>query len=198
MVFAPAAVFVVGTAFAAAVVGEPVRRHVLLGGLVILTGLAVLSGAWTGGLIPGSWKGALLFAAAGTVWAGFTVAMRYRSIDPLRGTLAVGRGSALLLPLAFAAALIAGASSGLTTTTLAVVAVHAVMQGLVGGVLSVVALTAAARHFDAATVALLPSFAPVAALALATPALGDRPDSAEAIGVGIAVVGLMVAARRSG
>lgn len=195
MVIAPAAVFAVGTALAVFVIGERVRPPQLAGGLVVMTGLVVLGDGVSGELRPGAWRGGLLFAAAGTMWAGFTVAMRRWSIDPLRGTLAVGATSGLMAPAVFGIASLMGLPSGFSTAPTDAIAIQAVLQGLVGGVLAVAALISAARLLGAATAALLPSFTPIVALALAVPSLGDWPTGAELLGVVIAAIGLGIAGR---
>ncbi|MEO1723528.1 MAG: DMT family transporter [Pseudomonadota bacterium] len=196
MLFAPAAVFVVGTALAVIVNGERLSGRKVRGGAVVVAGLVVLSGAVSGGIAPGVWRGDLLFIAAGTMWAGFTVLMRRWSIDPLRGTLRVGAVSGLFAPIVYGAAILWGTPSGLAITPFSETLFQAVMQGVVGGVLSIAALMGAARLLGAATAALLPSFTPVVALGLAIPALGDWPSGQEVIGVAIAVVGLSIASAR--
>ncbi|MEM6422137.1 MAG: DMT family transporter [Pseudomonadota bacterium] len=193
MVFGPAAVFVVGLGLAFAVTGERVGSRKIAGGVVVLAGLVVLSKAAIGEVGAGAWHGDALFIAAGAMWAAFTVLMRLWSVEPLRGTLMVGVISSLLAPPVFGVAILWGATSGLATTPGTETLLQAAVQGLVGGVLSVVTLMGAVRLLGAATAALLPSFAPVAALGLAVPVLGDWPSGTEAAGVAIAVAGLVLA-----
>ncbi|MEM9797155.1 MAG: DMT family transporter [Pseudomonadota bacterium] len=196
MVIAPAAVFAVGTIFAIVLNGEQVRPPQVFGGLVILAGLVTLSGLLSGDAQPGAWRGAVLFAAAGSMWAGFTALMRHWSVDPLRGTIAVGVTSGLVTPIVFIVVLWMGMPSGMSDTPMVEVAGQFVAQGLVGGVISVFALMSAARRLGAATAALLPSFAPAVALALAIPVLGQWPSHVEVVGVFVVTVGLGIATRR--
>ncbi|MEM7530117.1 MAG: DMT family transporter [Pseudomonadota bacterium] len=196
MVVAPASVFLVGTVLAVTLNGEHVRTASLIGGGVVIAGLVVLAGPSTGDVAPGAWRGGVLFAAAGTLWAGFTVLMRRWCIDPIRGTLAVGTTAGLIAPAAFAVAALMGASTGLASASVPQIAIQALFQGLVGGVVSVFALMSAARLLGSAKAALLPSFAPIVALALAIPILGDWPSGFELIGVAIAAIGLAIASLR--
>lgn len=195
MVFAPAAVFVAGVGLAVVLNGERIGRARLAGGIVVLAGLVVLSGAASDGMLPGAWRGHALFIIAGTMWAAFTVLMRRWQIEPMRGTLLVGALSGLVAPVVFAAAILSGAPSGLAASPAAEILLQAMMQGIVGGVLSVAALLGAVRLLGAATASILPSFAPIAALALAIPVLGDWPSGSEILGVAIAITGLALANR---
>ena len=199
MVLAPASVFVVGTLLGWLMNGERVRRLHVLGGLVALMGLAVLSGLGgdrsAGGPFA-TWRGDVLFVLAGAMWALFTALMRRWSIDPLRGTLAVGTASGALAPLVFGTMMLMGATTGLDDVPTTTIVVQAICQGFLGGIVAVAALMGAARRMGTATAVLLPSFTPVAALAIAVPVLGDWPSGAEVAGVAIAVVGLAIAMTR--
>jgi drug/metabolite transporter (DMT)-like permease len=198
MVFAPASVFAVGTLLARAMNGERVRARHVQGGLVALGGLAVLAGLGPGDAALATWRGDVLFALAGAMWALFTALMRRWSVDPLRGTLMVGTASGVLAPPVFGVAVLAGAATGLGDAAPSVIVAQAFCQGLLGGILAVAALMGAARRLGTATAALLPSFTPVLALALAVPVLGDWPAGAEMAGVALAVAGLAIATPRRG
>lgn len=115
--------------------------------------------------------------------------MRRWQIDPVRGTVMVGALSGLLAPVVFGVATL----SGLASSSGAEILFQAVMQGGVGGVLPVATLMGVVRLLGAATAAILLSLAPVAALALAIPVLGDWPDPTEFLGVAIVIAGLALA-----
>ena len=195
MVFAPAAVFAGGTALAVILNGERVRAGHWVGGGIAVLGLGILAGVDVATLGAQTLLGDALFVAAGLMWALFTALQRCWNIHPIGGVLAIGTASGLLAPLVFGVGLLFGFPSGLAGAGAGEIALQALMQGFVGGVVSIAALIAAARLLGTATAALLPSFTPALALVIAIPALGDVPGTNEIAGTLDAVAGLTLAVR---
>ncbi|MFL4472177.1 hypothetical protein ACERZ8_20670 [Tateyamaria armeniaca] len=106
----------------------------------------------------------------------------------IEGTLAVASGSALIaLPLLGPYAIEAMGAASQSTLALQIV-----MQGIVGGLISVVALIGAVRTLPAQVAAQLPVFTPVVALGLAYIAFGTIPSTAEILGALIIATGFVM------
>ncbi|MEL6746148.1 MAG: DMT family transporter, partial [Pseudomonadota bacterium] len=122
--------------------------------------------------------GAAFFVLAGAMWGAYTVLLRLWRIPILEGTLLVAAGSSLLaLPL-----LGPWAIADMATLPPSQLALQTVMQGLIGGVLSVVCLLGAVNALPNHVVVLLPTFTPSVALMI-TVLLGQKsPTPAEILG----------------
>ncbi|WP_299772540.1 DMT family transporter [uncultured Tateyamaria sp.] len=151
-------------------------------------GLAIMVGLDLKGL-GGTWaRGAALSVLAGAMWGGYTVLLRLWQIPIVEGTLAVTGGSAIIaVPL-----LAITASETLLVTPSSAIALQVFMQGLVGGIISVVTLIGAARSLPVHVSALLPVFTPVVALGIASVALGAIPNTAEMAGTLIIAAAFMI------
>ncbi|GGX47407.1 hypothetical protein GCM10007385_13980 [Tateyamaria omphalii] len=188
LLFAPVAVFVTGTILGQLLLQERICSYRLTGVAIMFAGLATLVGLDLGGLGANWVKGTAMFVLAGTMWGGYTVLLRLWQIPMIQGTLTVASGSAIIaVPL-----LGVTASETLLTAPPSVLALQVVMQGLVGGILSVVALIGAVRTLPAHVAALLPVFTPVVALGIASALFGTLPKTAEILGALIIVVGFVV------
>ncbi|WP_299625427.1 DMT family transporter [uncultured Tateyamaria sp.] len=187
LLFAPVAVFVTTSVLGRILLAEPLRARRLAGAGIMFTGLGVLVGFGLGDLGADWGQGVVLFVAAGAMWGGYTVLLRHWRVPMIQGTVAVAAGSALT---AIPALGWVAAESLLSAPTGALI-LQAVMQGLVGGVISVVALIGAVRLMPVQVAGLLPIFTPVVALALAAAAFGTMPTGAEIIGVTIIAAGFL-------
>ncbi|WP_299690776.1 DMT family transporter [uncultured Tateyamaria sp.] len=188
LLFAPVAVFVVGGVLGAVLLSERLTFRRLVGASVMFLGLAMLVGLDVRGLGPDWGQGVALFVLAGSMWGGYTVLLRFWRIPVIDGTVAVAAGSALVsLPL-----LGVTASETLRSVSWSDLMLQMVMQGLVGGVVSVVALIGAVRLLSAQSASLLPIFTPVVALGLAAVLFGSVPSGAEIVGVTIIAAGFLL------
>ncbi|WP_299204486.1 hypothetical protein [uncultured Tateyamaria sp.] len=114
--------------------------------------------------------------------------LRLWQIPMIESTLAVTGGSAVIaVPL-----LAITASETLLVTPSSAIALQVFMQGLVGGVISVVALIGAARALPVHVSALLPVFTPVVALGIASVVLGTVPNAAKMAGTLIIATAFMI------
>lgn len=191
LLFAPVTVFVVGSFLGCLLLKERVSTNRLVGAFVMFVGLATLVGFDVGGLGVSWSHGVALFVLAGAMWGGYTVLLRLWRIPIIEGTVAVAAGSALIaLPI-----LGPNAWETLPSVSAFGLAVQIVMQGLVGGVIGVAALVGAVRTLPAQVAALLPTFTPVVALAIAAGSFGHIPSAAEASGVAIIAIGFLVSSR---
>ncbi|MEL7464791.1 MAG: DMT family transporter [Pseudomonadota bacterium] len=190
LLIAPVAVFLTGMAWGAILLKEKITAPRVFGATVMFGGLVLLVGIESDGG-GGEWLlGAALFVAAGFMWGAYTALLRHWRIPVLEGAVAVA-----LISAVFAAAAIGPwAIASLASAEPRMVAIQIATQGLLGGVLSVVALIAALRTLKAQTAAMLPTFTPAVAMLIAWPALGAQPTLAEIVGAVIIFVGFALAA----
>ncbi|MEL6463553.1 MAG: DMT family transporter [Pseudomonadota bacterium] len=188
LLFAPVAVFLSSAVLRAVLLRERVTGQRLGAAAVMFAGLALLVGLDLRALAPGWGQGALFFVLAGCMWGSYTVLLRHWRIPMVEGAVGMAAGSAMLaLPLLGPTGV-----EPLRAAPVAELVVQVVMQGIVGGVVSVVALIGAVRWLSGQTAALLPVFTPVVALGIALAAFGDVPSVAEAIGVTIIAAGFLI------
>ena len=189
----PSALTLGAMAAAWALFDERPTRQGGLGVAIILGGLGLIAGGKGGEAMPGAWRGDILFVAAGLSWVGFTVLVRRWRIAAIPATAAVALISALwVLPL-FLATQGFDRLAALPPVTLAA---QVVVQGLLSGVLAVIAYGRAVEHLGPGRAALFPALVPAAALILGVPITGEVPAPAEWLGAALATAGLAVAMTR--
>lgn len=188
LLFAPVAVFVTGSVLGHLLLREHMSTGRATGAAIMFIGLASLVGLDVGGLGPTWPRGAALFVLAGTMWGTYTVLLRLWRIPIIEGSLTVASGSAIIA----APVLLVPASDTLLTASLPALALQIIMQGFVGGVLSVFALIGAVRALPVHVTALLPVFTPIVALGIASIVFGTTPKAAELLGALIIAAGFMI------
>lgn len=187
--FAPAAhlgVFMAGTMplftalLAWAVERDRVSPLRLLGFVVILAGVALAG--FSGTAPAGSWRGDLLFLAAAAAWAVHTVAFRRSGLGPWQGAAVTNGWSAVvllaLLPFVGAPRLLTAPAGDLL--------LQFAWQGLLAGLMGLVAYMAAVERLGAARAALSSALVPVFTALGAALLLGE-PLGAQ-VGVAVALV----------
>ncbi len=170
--------------------GDRPPRSRALGVAVIVAGLVLIAAGKGGAEIEGAWRGDLLFVAAGLFWVGFTVLLRKWAIGGVPATAAVAVTSALIVVPLYAAFV---GFDRLMALPLGVLAAQVIVQGLMSGVLAVIAYGKAVEHLGAPTAALFPALVPSAALILGLPVTGEVPSLIESTGAVLATLGLAVA-----
>lgn len=170
--------------------GERPPRSRAIGVAVIVAGLVLIATGKGGVEMPGAWRGDLLFATAGLFWVGFTLLLRQWGIGGLPATAAVAVISgAVVLPV-YAGAV---GFDRLLALPVGVLATQVIVQGLLSGVLAVIAYGKTVEHLGAPTAALFPALVPSAALVLGIPVTGEVPSALEAAGAVMATLGLGIA-----
>ncbi len=185
LMFAPVTVFLTGTALAVIFLGETVTRSKMAGSMVLFLGLALLVGLKPDSLGLASLRGDAMFIAAGMLWGTYTFLMRFWQIPILQGTVGVGLFSALLsIPVLF---IFDG--GGIFAAPVEYLGVQALLQGVVGGLVSIIALMAALRYVSVSFAALLPAMTPVAAALIVLSLWGTVPNASEISGISVIVLG---------
>jgi drug/metabolite transporter (DMT)-like permease len=183
------AVVAIGTmALAVLVLRDRIAPRRWIGVAVVLAGLALVSGA--GFAAGGAWRGDLLFAAAGLLWALFTIAARAWRVDAWRATVAVAvLGGATALPLW----LVLGDSAALLAQGWRVIGVQALVQGALSGLFAVHAFGRAVAILGPARAAMFPAMVPALAVLAGIPVAGEWPEPAQWAGLAVVLAGLPLA-----
>ena len=188
-VFPFTAMSVMGTLMSAWVLGERLTPRKLIGIGVVIAGLVTLSGLTLASLQGRALIGDALFIAAGTLWAGFGIVMRRNRLDALQATAVISFAAlCTYVPLYLwsvgVSRLLAAAPAALWTEVL--------IQGLIAGAGTLYSYSKMVEFLGAARAAVFPALAPGLAALLAWPVLGHVPEPIEALGLVIAVVGLII------
>ncbi len=183
------AVVTIGTmAMAVWLLREKIAPARWLGVGVLVVGLALVAGAgWGAG---DTWRGDFSFAAAGLLWAGFTIACRSWGVDALRATAVVavlGGVASLGLWLGF------GDPAAMFERGAGVLATQALVQGVLSGVIAVYAYGRAAAALGAARAAIFAALVPVMAVIAGVPITGEWPVGLQWPGLAIVLAGLSLA-----
>ncbi|WP_270937163.1 DMT family transporter [Falsiroseomonas oryzae] len=155
---------------------------------IVVAGLALVSGA---GMAGGeAWRGDLIFAAAGLLWALFTIAARRWRVDAWRATVAVALiGGAAAVPLW----LVFGDAPRLAAQGGGVIATQALVQGALSGLLAVFAFGRAVTLLGPARAAMFPAMVPGLAVLAGIPVAGEWPEPVQWLGLATVLAGLPLA-----
>lgn len=177
--------------FAAAfLLKERLTRDKLIGVGLIIAGLAVIAShasAMGGGHV---WIGDLLFVAAGLSWTGFTILIKRWDLGAFAVTAAVSTVSAIAVVPAI---LLWGDTSRITALPAVTLTAQLIVQGVLSGVVAVIAFGVAVRHLGAAKAGLFPAIVPAVTLIVGTVLTGATPTPFEWTEAGLATLGLMTA-----
>ncbi|MFT4193764.1 DMT family transporter [Ottowia sp.] len=170
------------------VLGERLGRMRGLGLALIAFGVAALGwDACRDGLAP--WRGDLLFVLGAAMWAAYTLAFRGCGLSSWQGAALVNLGSAvLLLPVA-----VVWGVPRLVSAPWADVAVQALGQGLMAGLLGLVTYSVAIARLGAARAALSAALVPVFTALGAAWLLGEPVDSSVGLALALVVPGVVLA-----
>lgn len=193
-VFPFAAMSLAGLALSAVVLGDPMTRRKTVGIAVVLGGLVLLSGVETASFTARALAGDAMFVAAGTLWAGFGVLLRRHRLDPLLATAVISVSAlATYLPAYLAwegTARLAAASATVLWT-------EVLVQGVIAGAGTLFSYATMVRLLGPARAAVFPALAPGLAALMAWPVLDHVPSTAETLGLGVVMAGLLVAVTSS-
>jgi drug/metabolite transporter (DMT)-like permease len=192
-VFPFAAMSVAGTIFAAIFLADPFTKRKMLGIGIVMAGLLTLSGISAASLTGRASIGDMLFIAAGSLWAGFGVVMRRFRLDPILATTVAGVfGLAVYVPFYFATEGV----DRLAHADGSLLAIEVWVQGVLAGTGTVYTYAKAVQILGAARAAIFPALIPGLATLMGWPVLGHIPTLIEAIGLTLAIVGLLVTVTR--
>ena len=161
----------------------------LLGMTIIVVGLLVLGWDGLSNHGPKTWIGDLMFVAAGFLWASYTVASRFWSVDPRHAIAIVSTLSlAIYLP-----PYMMMAGSEIFRAPVTEVVIQAVFQGLLSAILALLLYTRAVAILGAARGAVFGALVPGFALLFAFLILREIPTHLQLIGVVLVTSGMVFA-----
>lgn len=162
----------------------------LLGFAVILLGVVLIG--WQSFVNhgqAGAWRGDLLYALGGSLWAGYTLTARKLGLNPL---LATAQVSVLSMVLYLPWYMLSGVSN-MTAAPLQEVAVHGVFQGVFTAIIALLFYTKSVQILGATRGAVFAALVPAIALMLSALFLGHSPSGAEMAGMVAISVGMLAA-----
>jgi drug/metabolite transporter (DMT)-like permease len=186
----PAALTLGSIGLAFLVLGDRPTTARVVGVAIIIAGLAVIAGP---GLMTGTALtpiGDLLFAAAGLMWAVFSVFSRRWGVSPVAGTAVVSVLSAAAYVPSYV--LLIGADR-LLAAPLPMLAAQILVQGVLSGVVAVIAFSKTVEILGAGRAAVFPALVPATAILIGIPITGEFPNSLQLAGLTLVSTGLLVA-----
>jgi drug/metabolite transporter (DMT)-like permease len=155
-----------------------------------MAGLAVVAGP---GLFAGGAMtpvGDAMFLAAGLMWAGFSILAKRWGAGPVEATVLVCvLSGVVLVPIV---ALTTGFDRILALPA-PELAAQIVVQGVLSGVVAVLAFTSAVKWLGASRAAAFPAMVPVTAILMGIPVAGEWPNALQMGGLAVVVAGLALA-----
>ena len=162
-----------------------------LGLAIVLTGILTMASAavldTTG--FDALWKGHLLFACGGLLWASYTVASRKWSVEPLHATALVS----VLSLIMFSPVYLIRRGTAFLDAPVGELVFQGLAQGVFSAVLALIFYTKAVSILGAGRAAVFGALVPGLAALFAYPALGEVPSMRHLIGLGLVAVGTILA-----
>ena len=188
-VMQPASIIIVSTLLAALILNDRPKSERVLGITTMLMGLAIIAG-------PALFQGAattpvgdLMFVAAGSLWAGFTILARRWNIKALPATAAVSVISgAIILPIY----LLTQDLAHLALIPWFTIGTQSLVQGVMSGVVAVIFSSRAAELGGAARASTYLALVPAAAIVIGIPITGELPTLVQLGGLVFVSLGLLI------
>jgi drug/metabolite transporter (DMT)-like permease len=187
----PASVTILSTGIAAALLGERLSRGHLIGAGLVIGGIVLIS--WQGlhaATGVGSWVGDLLFFASAVLWAGFTVLIRHWRLPAIRVIAVV---SVLSLLVVLPSYLAWYGLEHLRARPPLPMAMQALVQGLLQGIVALTAYSQAIRVLGVSRAVLFPAMVPGISILIGIPIVGEVPNATQVIGLLLVTIGLVCA-----
>jgi drug/metabolite transporter (DMT)-like permease len=189
-VLQPAALTIGAMIAASLMFGEKLTSARILGIATILLGLVVIAGP---GLLSGGAAtpiGDAMFVTAGLMWAGFSILSKRWAVSPLAATAAVSVLSALVYVPGYLATT---GVERLLALPAKVLFAQILVQGVLSGVVAVIAFSRAVQLLGPGRAALFPALVPASAIVLGVPIVGEWPTLLQASGLAVVTTGLLIA-----
>lgn len=192
-VIVPATLTLGGLLLARVVLGEQLGLGRIIGAAVIVAGLMLVAGP---GILHGgvtSLIGDAMFLAAGFLWSIFgTVQQRWRLAVFDVVTVVSVAGLVAVVP----AYLILRGTEVILSVPVSVLAVQVLVQGLLSGVIAMIAYAKAVSLLGAARASTFPALVPGFALLIGIPLVNELPTGIQIGGLALVAIGLAVVLTR--
>jgi drug/metabolite transporter (DMT)-like permease len=154
----------------------------IVAGVLAIGGYHLLLGA------GGQWRGHLLFLCGAFLWALYTLAFRRAGIGAWHGAALINAYSIVaLLPIYL------WTGSRLPQASWGELSLQALSQGVLSGIVALLAYGLAVRRLGAPRAAVFISLTPAIAAVIAIPALGEWPDIPTILGIAAVTLGVSLA-----
>jgi drug/metabolite transporter (DMT)-like permease len=190
-VILPASFTIASLTMATLFLGERQTPARLAGVATMIVGIATIAGTGLRAYGKTTPYGDAMFMAAGLLWAAATIAIRRWQIPPLHvAALVASISAAIFLPLYLAL----GYGAAILAAPIQVLATEIIIQGLLAGIVAVLAFTRSVELLGASRAAVFPALVPVAAILIGIPMTGELPSVVQLAGLTIVTLGLIIAA----
>ena len=190
-VLVPASLTLGGLALSRLFLKEKLGSQRMIGVGIILVGLALIIGL-EGGLSGTSVIGDAMFVLAGLSWATFATLQQRWQLPAMDVTAVVGIAGLIALVPAY---LIFHGPDALMTLPPAMLAAQVTVQGLLSGVIAMIAFAASVRLLGAARAATFPALVPGFALLIGLPLTGEALSMLQVFGLLALGLGLLTVLR---
>ena len=174
----------------ALVLGDRPGAARIVGVLIVIGGLAVLAGP---GLFEGgahALPGDLMFMAGGALWGLFTILQRIWKTQPVQVAASLSViSAAAYTPVYF---FFIGPQRLIAAGATMVLA-QLLVQGLLSGMLGLLAFNRAVQLLGPSRASLFPAMVPALAVVIGAPVTGDLPTAPQYAGLGLVTLGLLLA-----
>ncbi len=188
-VLQPSAMVLASMALSALLLRERLRALRLIGAGIIVVGLCLIAGP---AILQGDRLtpiGDGLFLLAGAMFALYSALSRRWNVGPMQATGAVTVIAGLVFMPFY---LVLHGLDGLLALPLPMLLAQVIVQGLLTGIVSLVVFGRAVEILGAGRATLFPALAPVAAILIGIPLVGEIPTLAQTLGLFIVTGGLVL------
>jgi drug/metabolite transporter (DMT)-like permease len=175
------------------VLREPLGTQKAIGLLVLIAGLATIAGP---ALFEGNataWKGDLLFACAGTMYAIFSMLIRHWKVNAWAATAIVSVVSGLIYSPLW---LIFVGAQRLGHVPVWLLIEQVAVQAVLSGIVALFCFSRVIHLLGAGRAALFPALSPAAAILIGIPLTGDIPNLLQGVGLLVVSCGLLIVVLR--
>ena len=187
----PASVTILCTGIASALLGEHLGRIHLIGAGLVIAGIVLIS--WQGlhaATGAATWIGDLLFFTSAILWAVFTVLIRHWRLPAVRAIAVVSFLSLMVIVPGYLGWY---GLEHLRARPLLPMALQALVQGLLQGVVAITAYSQSIRVLGVSRAVLFPAMVPAVSLLIGVPIVGEIPNTVQIAGLLLVTIGLMCA-----
>ena len=131
-----------------------------------------------------------MFVTSSLLWAVFTVLMRKWRIDPVRATAVVAVLTAVIVVPGYLAHHGLGRLATLPADALLA---QGIAQGLIQGVITMLAYSKAVAILGVSRAVLFPAIVPAISILIGIPLVGELPDTTQIVGLALVTFGLLAA-----
>lgn len=189
-VILPATFTILSIALAAIYLRERQTPARMAGVAIIIVGIAAIAGSGLKAYSKTTPYGDAMFALAGMLWASATILIKTWRIPPMKVAALVAVISAAVYLPAYIAL---GGGEAILAASFDVLATEIVVQGLLAGIVAVLAFTRSVELLGASRAAMIPALVPVASILIGIPMTGEWPTLFQVAGLAVVTFGLIVA-----